>query len=191
MKWMKTLQATVLMLAVSSTLIACGPHFYAGPCETNGDCMNGAVCQTGSCRANGTSPRSGCDPATENCSTTNQPSEGGRRQRTTCQSDADCGDNQACDTQRNVCRRTCTNDGDCNSGTCNTETAFCKPNRTNAPSCQSDADCSAGQTCSTRLNICVQPCSSDADCNDGKVCHSKANVCTRPRDGSRRSSQQG
>ncbi|TNE51377.1 MAG: hypothetical protein EP343_04595 [Deltaproteobacteria bacterium] len=189
MKWMKTLQATVLMFAVSSTLIACGPLFYTGPCETDDDCMNGAVCQTGACQASGTSPRSGCDPATENCSTTTQPSEGGRRQRTSCQSDADCGEGRACDMERNVCRRTCTNDGDCKSGTCDTETAFCKRSQTNAPACQSDADCGEGQKCSTRRNVCVQTCSSNVDCSDGKVCSSRSNVCVRPRDGSRQRSQ--
>jgi Cys-rich repeat protein len=78
-----------------------------------------------------------------------------------------------------VCDRFCPQpDGDC-------DAPGARDNPAQATPCTSDADCGAGQVCSSDINACAQACTTSSDCRAGELCspytHACGVACTRSR----------
>jgi len=99
---------------------------------------------------------------------------------TACQSDADCGPHQSCNTS-NLCVNNmvqCMSDADCGQDEFCNSTGMCEKQQ---PSCMTDADCNAGENCGPN-GFCIQSmtffypaCGTDSDCYTGQSC--VANMC--------------
>lgn len=86
--------------------------------------------------------------------------------RSICYNDADCLDNQKCNTETGACEKMCFKNADCpDYHQCNTNTGVCEK------MCFKNADCGDGYICDSTTHQCRKAeCVEDKDCPEGFEC---------------------
>lgn len=106
---------------------------------------------------------------------------GGETKSLTCSADTDCLESELCHPDAKVCVQKCTSSAEC-PDTAKTCDVVSTTNSQKICKCSTDALCNTGRetanlACSTTYNVCVPTCTTDTDCAAGQTCDTTTKQC--------------